>query len=165
MKFILFVGGILLICVASMVLPILYSDLFYRIDDLVDRGYVIEKSDDDSGTGEAKPIDIVTLVQAGDPKRGKRVANKCKSCHTFNSQQGHKIGPNLWGVVDSDVASKEDFAYSKAIMNKDGVWDVESLYHFIKKPNKYIKGTKMAFIGLKKDRDLADVIAFLKTKK
>jgi len=111
----------------------------------------------------------LTLVPAvamaeGDPEKGKKVFNKCKACH-FVDKEKNKVGPYLKGVVGRKAAAVEKFKYSKAMKKKaeEGlVWTEENLAAYLKAPKKFIPGNKMAFAGLKKDEDIANVIAYLK---
>ena len=111
----------------------------------------------------------LTLVPAvamaeGDPAKGKKVFNKCKACH-FVDKEKNKVGPYLKGVVGRKAAAVEKFKYSKAMKKKaeEGlVWTEENLAKYLKAPKKFIPGNKMAFAGLKKDEDIANVIAYLK---
>ena len=98
----------------------------------------------------------------GDPVRGKRVYNKCKACHLIEVSKKKKVGPHLAKIFGRKAASIEGFKYSKAMRKADIVWDENNLDAFIKKPKKFLKGTKMAFVGLKKEKDRSDVIAYLK---
>ena len=90
---------------------------------------------------------------------GKRVFKKCVSCHSFTK---NKIGPNLGNIFGQKAGSVEGFKYSKAIKNSDIIWDSWDLDSFLKKPKKYIKGTKMRFAGLKKKSDRKALIKYLK---
>ncbi len=99
---------------------------------------------------------------AGDAAKGKKVFAKCKACHTIKQGGKNKVGPNLHGVVGRKAAMVKGFKYSKA-MKKSGItWDEATLDKFLKKPKKMMKKTKMAFAGLKKDKQRANVIAYLK---
>ncbi len=102
---------------------------------------------------------------AGDPKAGKKVFNKCKACH-FADKEKNKVGPYLKGVVGRPAAAVEGFKYSEAMKQKGAeglVWTEENLAQYLKAPKKFVPGNKMAFAGLKKDKDIADVIAYLKS--
>ena len=90
---------------------------------------------------------------------GKRVFKKCVSCHSFTK---NKIGPNLGNIFGQKAGSVEGFKYSKAIKNSDIIWDSWDLDSFLKKPKKYIKGTKMRFVGLKKKSDRKALIEYMK---
>ena len=109
-------------------------------------------------------INIAEMVGAADLDKGKRVFNKCKSCHTVNKDGKNGIGPNLWNVVNAKKGARDGFNYSKAIIAMAGTaWTYENLNAFLLKPRDYAKGTKMTFAGLRKDSDRANVIAYLRT--
>ena len=95
---------------------------------------------------------------------GKAIFMKqCFTCHTIDKGGANKVGPNLWNVVGRKVASHEGFSYSSALQAKGGEWSYEDLNHMIFKPTAYVKGTKMAFAGLAKEQDRADVEAYLRS--
>jgi cytochrome c len=95
---------------------------------------------------------------------GKAMFQKqCSTCHNADKGGPNKVGPNLWGVVGRKKGSHEGFSYSSGMEAKGGDWTFEDIDHMIFKPAAYIKGTKMAFAGLPKEPDRADVIAYLRT--
>ena len=101
----------------------------------------------------------------GDAAAGKKVFNKCKACH-FADKKKNKVGPYLVGVFGRKAGSVEGFRYSKAMQAKGAeglVWNEENLDKYLAAPKKFIPGNKMAFAGLKKPEDRANVIAYLKT--
>jgi cytochrome c len=94
---------------------------------------------------------------------GEKVFKKCKACHNFKK---NGMGPNLAGIVGRKAASLE-FKYSKAMKSRASeglVWTEENLDKFLKKPRSFIKKTRMAFGGLKKDKDRKALIEYLKSK-
>lgn len=101
------------------------------------------------------------LAQAS-AEKGRKIFGKCAACHTIAEGAGNRIGPNLHGVVGASVAHRSDFAYSDALKNHGGTWTYELLDHWIKNPREAIPGNKMAFAGLKREKDRADLIAFLR---
>lgn len=103
-------------------------------------------------------------AQEGDAAAGATVFNKCKACHDAESDK-NKVGPSLMGVVGRKAGTYEGFKYSKAMVEageKGLVWDEANLASYLKDPKGFIKGNKMAFPGLKKDEEVANVIAYLK---
>ena len=75
----------------------------------------------------------------------------------------NKVGPNQWNLVGRKKASEAGFSYSSALQSKGGEWTYEDINHMIFKPQAFVRGTKMAFVGLPKEQDRADVIAYLRT--
>jgi cytochrome c len=102
------------------------------------------------------------LAQA-DLDAGAKDARKCGACHSFEEGGAAKIGPPLWNVVGRDIAAVEDFAYSDALAEKEGAWDYQNLDAFLAQPREWAPGTKMAFAGLKKPDERADVILYLRS--
>ena len=104
-------------------------------------------------------------VLATDIKAGQKVFKKCKACH-YADREKHKTGPHLVNLIGRTAGSLEDYKkYSKAMKASGIVWDEETLTEYLRAPKKYIKGTKMAFVGLKKDADIENVIAYLMAEK
>ena len=97
-------------------------------------------------------------------EKGKALyAQQCFTCHTIDKGGVNKVGPNQWNIVGRKKASHEGFGYSSALQAKGGDWTYEDINHMIFKPQAYVRGTKMAFAGLAKEQDRADVIAYLRT--
>ncbi|MGJ8533817.1 MAG: c-type cytochrome [Alphaproteobacteria bacterium] len=97
----------------------------------------------------------------GDVAAGEKVFKKCKACHAVGPKAKNRVGPLLNGIVGREAATVEGYKYSKAMKAAELTWDVETLTTYLANPRKSVKGTKMAFAGLKKDADLANVIAYL----
>ena len=106
---------------------------------------------------------VVALLPAATADAGAGVFKKCSTCHTPNQGGKNGQGPNLWNIVDRDLGKVDGFKYSKALIEKGGKWDYESLALFLHKPKKWLKGTKMAFGGLKKPQDIANLLAYLRS--
>lgn len=112
----------------------------------------------------APVVDLPTLLASADSSAGERVARKCQACHTFNQGERNGVGPNLWDVVGNQRAGKQDFNYSTAMREFGGEWSFDSLFDYLENPKKYLRGTNMAFAGLKKPEDRANLLAYLRTK-
>jgi cytochrome c len=117
----------------------------------------------EAGAEAAPTVSLAALLAGGSAEHGQTVAKACAACHNFGEGEPNKIGPHLFGVVGRDIASVSDFSYSDALSQKEGAWDYEKLSHFLANPKGWAPGTKMAFAGLKKEQDLADVILYLRS--
>lgn len=111
----------------------------------------------------AAPAVVTFASLTGDAAKGEKVFGQCKTCHV--AEKGvNRVGPSLFGLVGRTAGSIEGFKYSPANKNSGIVWSEEKLFEYLESPQKVIKGTYMAFAGLKNPQDRADVIAYLKTK-
>ena len=142
------------------------SDIAFQVDKPEKSAYKIdiqESSKISNSTVEKieEKVDISALLALGDVSHGEKVFKKCSACHLVNKGGENKIGPALYGVLGRKVASKQDYKYSKAMAAYDKDWTFEEMNGYLKKPQSYIKGTKMAFAGLRKEKDRASVILYL----
>ena len=106
-------------------------------------------------------IDIAALMALGDLTTGEKVFKKCAACHSIVKGGKNNIGPALYNVVGRKVGAVDDYKYSKALAGYEKEWTFEELNGYLIKPAKWIKGTKMAFAGLRKEKDRASVILYL----
>jgi cytochrome c len=119
--------------------------------------------------GAAAPV-VAELAPIG-PKlkdanveKGKALyVQQCLTCHTIDKGGANKVGPNQWAVIGRKKASHEGFSYSSALQAKGGEWSYEDINHMILKPQAFVRGTKMAYAGMAKEQDRADLIAYLRT--
>ncbi len=98
---------------------------------------------------------------AGDPEAGAQVFKKCLACHAVGEDAKNKVGPELNGLFGRTAGSVPDYNYSDANKNSGIVWNEENFAEYIKNPRAYIKGTKMAFAGLKKEVEIENITAYL----
>ena len=126
----------------------------------VDVEQVVASSAASSENVEEK-IDIAALMATGDLAVGEKVFKKCAACHSIVKGGKNNIGPALYNVVGRQIGSVNDYKYSKALSGYGKEWSFEELNGYLLKPAKWIKGTKMAFAGLRKEKDRASVILYL----
>ena len=160
------IGAILL--VALLVIGIgKVSNLVFKINKPEKSNYKVEldvKSAEIKGDEEPvqrEIVDIAALLSTGDLAHGEKVFKKCSACHSIKSGGGNKIGPALYNVVGRKVGVLDDYKYSKALTEYNKNWSFEELNGFLLKPKDWIKGTKMAYAGLRKEKDRASVILYL----
>ena len=142
------------------------SDVIFHVEKPEKPGYAVEIETTttisaSSSNAEVEKIDIAALMAMGDIATGEKVFKKCAACHSIIKGGKNAIGPALYNVVGRKVGAVEDYKYSKALAAYDKNWTFEELNGFLKKPAKYIKGTKMAYAGLRKESDRASVIKYL----
>lgn len=107
---------------------------------------------------------IALLLSKASVSHGKSLSAKCAMCHTFDKGGPNRVGPNLWNIVGSKKAHLgTSFSYSKSMLAAGGEWTYQDLFSFIKKPNEFIKGTRMVFVGISNNSDIADLVAFLRS--
>ena len=151
------------IAIAITLFTVVATNILYRQKQVTKRGFELEVSVDEkfATKKEEKVADLAMLMKLANVDRGAKVFKKCASCHNINKGEGAKVGPNLYAVINRAKGSSQGFEYSSALKAKGGAWDIESINSFITKPKEYINGTKMAFPGLKKPQERADVILYL----
>ena len=144
------------------------SNILFKVDKLENSAYKVELPENNLGqvneeniTKVEDKVDISALMALGNIAHGEKVFKKCSACHSIEAGGGNKIGPALYNVVGRKIAAVEDYKYSKALVEYKKNWSFEELNGFLIKPQKWIKGTKMAYAGLRKEKDRASVILYL----
>ncbi len=143
------------------------SDAIFFVEKPKIPGYVVEVEQAVTATTETtsdmetKKVDIAALMAMGDLTHGEKVFKKCAACHSIIKGGKNNIGPALYNVVNRQVGVINDYKYSKALSEYGKNWTFEELNGYLIRPAKWIKGTKMAFAGLKKEKDRASVILYL----
>ncbi|MDA9629767.1 cytochrome c family protein [Candidatus Pelagibacter sp.] len=143
-----------------------FSDIIFHVDKPETPGYKIDTDQVATtvasvNTDEEEKIDIAALMAMGDVASGQKIFKKCAACHSINKGGKNNIGPALYNVVGRKTGIVTDYKYSKALAKFNKEWTFEELNGYLIKPAKWIKGTKMAFAGLRKEKDRASVIKYL----
>ena len=148
-----------------------FTDILFHVDKPKESAYKIEGLEtintNASASSESKVIEVVDIKQLlamGDLQHGEKVFKKCSACHQIASGGKNMIGPNLWSVIGRTAGSVSDYKYSKAMVAYGKEWTYEEMNSYLIKPQAYVKGTKMAFAGLRKEKDRASVILFMNSK-
>lgn len=110
----------------------------------------------------ATTLSLPTFAQ--EDAKAERLFRRCAACHTLDEGGRNRVGPNLFGVFDRDIASRDDFNYSPALLALEGRWDDEAINQYLLSPRTYARGTKMAFAGVRKTEDRLLLIDWLKRK-
>ena len=142
------------------------SDIIFYVEKPKTPGYAVNVEEAVTVSSSTKDsveekIDIAALMAMGDLTHGEKVFKKCAACHSIVKGGKNNIGPALYNVVGRKIGIVEDYKYSKALASYNKEWTIEELNGYLIKPAKWIKGTKMAFAGLRKEKDRASVIKYL----
>ncbi len=146
------------------IFAVVATNLLYAKKSVIVRGYEIKLSPDGKLIKTAeKEVNFSELMKLADVENGKKIFKKCASCHKIEKNAGNGVGPNLNKVIGRNRGSVTDFSYSKAMISLGGKWTKEEINKFITNPKEYLPNTKMAFAGLKKAQQRADVIKYLES--
>ena len=133
------------------------EDATYKIAKVTETKEISKNDNKKAKSGN----EIKIFLDLGSIDHGKTVAKKCIGCHSVSKGGDNKIGPALWGVIGRKVGSISDYKYSKAMSGFGKNWDFEAMNNFLIKPKDYVKGNKMAFAGISKEKDRSSVILYL----
>ena len=141
------------------------TDIIFHVEKLEKSAYQVTSvsttTETTSTSASVESGEIMMLLASASVVDGKKVFKKCAACHTIAKGGGNKIGPALWGVLGRQAGSIPDYKYSKAMAAHGKPWSFEEMSGFLTKPKDWIKGTKMTFIGLKKETERAAVILYM----
>jgi cytochrome c len=146
------------------------SELFFDAEKPEKPGFSVEVAAAPEAGGAPAPVEedppVAAVMASADAAKGENVFKACLACHTVDKGGANKVGPNLYGVLGGPKAHRSDFSYSKAMKEAvaKGPWDYQALYEYLKNPKAYIPGNAMAYAGLRKPKDRADLIAYLRSK-
>ena len=148
-----------------------FTDVLFHIEKPKESAYKVEGLEVASTTASGQEavkvveaVDIKALLAMGDLAHGEKVFKKCTACHMIAAGGKNMIGPNLWSVIGRQAGVVSDYKYSKAMIAYGKEWTFEEMNSYLIKPQAYIKGTKMAFAGLRKEKDRASVILYMNSK-
>lgn len=159
-------GSLLLILAVHKIVGIAFPEH----EEMKKKAYIVEGVQEE-GAEAAKPapvkvVPLGNLLAAANPAKGEKISAQCKSCHTFTQGGPNMTGPNLFGIIGGPMAHKGDFHYSDAFNAEHAAgktWTYEAIFTYLKSPKDFVPGNKMAFAGVKKDTQRADLVAYLKT--
>jgi cytochrome c len=159
------IAAILMVVLLVIGLDKIADGVFY-VEKPKNPGYQVEiESQLTSGTSQTTEVvekfDIAATMALGDVVSGKKIFKKCAACHSINKGGKNKIGPALYNVVGRTVGGVDNYKYSKALASYGKEWTFEELNGFLTKPSSYLKGTKMSYAGLRKEKDRASIIKYL----
>ena len=143
------------------------TDIIFTPDKPQQSAYKVEKIEptlaSSSNTGQAA-VGINELLAIGTVEHGEKVFKRCSAIHMIAAGGKNMIGPNLWSIIGKQTGVASGYKYSKALAAYGKEWSFEEMNGFLIKPSAHIKGTKMAFAGLKKEKDRASVILYMNSK-
>ena len=148
-----------------------FTDILFHVEKPKESAYKVEGLEVATTTASGQEtvkvveaVDIKALLAMGDIAHGEKVFKKCSACHMIAAGGKNMIGPNLWSVIGRQAGIVSDYKYSKAMIAYGKEWSFEEMNSYLIKPQAYIKGTKMAFAGLRKEKDRASVILYMNSK-
>ena len=148
-----------------------FTDVLFHVEKPEQSAYKVEGLEVATSSGSVETsekvievVDIKALLAMGDLAHGEKVFKKCSACHMIVSDGKNMIGPNLWNVFARKAGGVSDYNYSKAMIAHGKNWNFEEMNAYLIKPQAHIKGTKMAFAGLRKEKDRASVILYMNSK-
>ena len=142
-----------------------FTDVLFHVNKPNQSAYKVEVvTASNTGTSSEQSVNIAELLAMGSIEHGEKVFKKCSACHMIADGGKNLIGPNLWSIIGAKTAAVSGYKYSKALANYGKEWTFEEMNGFLIKPSKHIKGTKMAFAGLRSEKDRASVILYLNSK-
>ena len=144
------------------------TDLIFYVEKPEKSAYQVASVTNDASTASTETSsvssdseNIMALFASTSSAEGAKVFKKCAACHSISEGGGNKIGPALWGVLGRPAGSVSGYKYSKAMAAYGKNWSFEEMNGFLIKPKDWIKGTKMAFAGLKNAKERAAVILYM----
>lgn len=162
-------GAVLAALLTVLALSIITGEFLMKPVTPKQKGYVVEGVVEEAAPGAAAPAEaeqpVEMFLASADPARGEAQFKKCAACHSIEQGGANGIGPNLWGIVGAPHARTAGFGYSDALKAKAGEpWNWAAMDAWLKSPKAAIPGNKMAFAGIGKPQDRADLLVYLNSR-
>ena len=160
-----YLGGLVVVAWLLLVADFVGDQLIPPVEPIVSEVAAGLPSAAESSASKAAElvVPLGVLLASASIDKGKKVAKKCVACHSFKQGGKNKVGPNLYNIMGSKRGVVAGYSYSGAIKAMGGVWGFDDMDQFLKKPKKFMPGTKMSFSGLKKPKDRAAIIVYLRS--
>ena len=143
------------------------SDVIYSVEKPEKSAYQVASisntndSTSVASTENTSAGDVMTLFASVSLSDGEKIFKKCAACHSIAKGGANKIGPALYNVIGRQAGSLPDYKYSKGMIAYAKKWTPQEMDGFLENPKDWVKGTKMAYAGLKKPEERAALILFL----
>ena len=143
------------------------SDVIYSVEKPEKSAYQVASisntndSTSVASTENTSAGDVMTLFASVSLSDGEKIFKKCAACHSIAKGGANKIGPALYNVIGRQAGSLPDYKYSKGMIAYAKKWTPQEMDGFLENPKGWVKGTKMAYAGLKKPEERAALILFL----
>ena len=154
-------GAMLVLLLGGWAAEGLYNIDRHGDDHVPGYAILIEEEGEAEVVEEVVEVAFADVYAAADAGAGERLWRQCSACHALNGNDG--VGPHLNGIVNKAKASSAGFNYSDALAGMGGEWTPENLSGFLENPRGYAPGTAMAYNGMRKVEDRANLIAYLAT--
>ena len=138
------------------------AEVLYHPHGKAEQAYVIDTGAEDAAEESEEVASFDDLFAAADPAAGERLWRQCSACHALEPGK-NGTGPYLHGVVGRDKGAVDGFRYSGAMASAEGSWELANINAFIENPRGYIAGTTMAYNGMRRPEDRANLIAYIAT--
>ncbi|MFN3592350.1 MAG: c-type cytochrome [Thermaurantiacus sp.] len=156
-------GAVLAAAIAILGLTIITGYLFVP-QPMEQQAYVVEGVELETAAADAAEVErpISFYLAQASIERGQAAFRKCSACHTIEAGGANGIGPNLWGIMKERHAQRAGFNYSAAMRETaDKIWDWDAMNEWLKNPRSYISGTSMAFAGISRAQERADLLLYM----
>ncbi|WP_448586345.1 c-type cytochrome [Thermaurantiacus sp.] len=162
-------GAFLAALLSLLALSILTDEFLMRPEVPQQKGYVVAGVEAEADAGEAAPAEaeppVEVFLASADLARGEAAFKKCAACHSINEGGANGVGPNLWGIVGAPHARVAGFQYSDALAARKGEpWSWAALDAWLRSPKAAIPGNRMAFAGIGRPQERADLLVYLNSK-